>query len=292
MNYTFLTIYRLSISPPEEINDVINFGNFLITLAHGPFQIQHSVPIYLYGDGVGGITTGVEDVLFSYGAYLLLRHEINDDYHADIQADARIFNSEILSILDMKLEGLIGERVFEGAVNKPGQVVFAPEGPIKVFARPPVTREEVSSAIADGLTSLGKLSEEERQRLRLMSRWFRRAKDTLNKIDQFLFFYFAVEVYPAFGTTKVTEAIRDFLHKNIFPDVSPAEIKRKLMLGKITGFRAKIVHDGKASISADEKVEFNEMLERLHSLAFTCMCYLATGEYRGTLDRWIRNSVS
>ncbi len=292
LKYIYLSIYRLSIATPTDAIDLAVIDNVLISLMPGPFQIQRSIPIHQYGDGSGGLIMGTEDIFIPEGAYMLFQHELEQNHKSDTQANARIVNSEILALLDLKFEGLIGEKVFEIPINKPGQFVFSPESPIRIYGIPPITEIEFSETINNGINSLNKLEDNARQRFRLMSRWLRRANDTLNLIDKFLFLYFAVEVYPSFGTTDVPRAIRDFLHQNFYSDITKNEIKDKLMLGKIAGFRSDIVHNGRASILESESAEFTEMLERLYAIAFACMRYLASEKYSGALDKWLHPVIS
>ncbi|OFW33946.1 MAG: hypothetical protein A3J28_05665 [Acidobacteria bacterium RIFCSPLOWO2_12_FULL_60_22] len=259
-----------------------------LVLLPGPFQLERCVPMHHYGSGSALMTMGVERVSFPQGAFLLIQHSLDPTSLDDEQVQASIRNSEVVALLDLEFGGLVVEKLFEGAVNRPGHVVFAPEGPVLLTARPSVTTEHLKSALSTGVAALGSLSTQDRQRLRLMSRWYRRARETLNQVDQFLFLYVAIEVFPASGTSDVPRAVRDFLAQHVFRDVDPSNVKERLMLGRITGLRANIVHDGTSSIAANEQKEFSEKLERLEAVTRECMGLLAGRSYSGSLDKWVR----
>lgn len=268
--------------------ELARIGGAQLAIVPGPFQLQRSAPIYHYGSGSVQMRIGTEQIVIPQGAFLLIQHDLDRTSLGDEQVQTSIRNSEVVALLDLEFTGLVVEKVFEGAVNRPGHFVFAPEGPMSIVARPTITTEQLQEALLSGISTLESLPPLDRQRLRLMSRWYRRARETLNRVDKFLFLYVAIEVFPASGRSDVSEAVRDFLVQRVFPDLDPPEIKARLMLGPITGLRAEIVHDGKSSIGADEQKAFSEKLERLEAVARECMGLLAGRSYGGSLDKWVR----
>ena len=286
--YPFLSVYRLAAPPPQMKIQLLVVNAAKLLLFPGPFQVERAVPVHHYGDRVVEMTMGTELVSFPQGAFLVMQQEVNRSVGGGEQMEARLRSSEIVALLDMDFRGLVAEKLFEGAVTSPGHFIWAPEGPVRLTARPSVTPEQLTSALSDGVAALDSLPPPNRERLRLMSRWYRRAQETLNQIDKFLFLYIAIEVFPATGRDNVPNAVRDFLAQHVFPDIEPSAIKERLMLGPITGLRADIVHDGKSSITASEQAEFPERLVRLEAVTRESMGLLAGRPYGGTLDKWVR----
>jgi len=286
--YPFFSVYRLAAPPPQMKVQLLVVNAAKLLLFPGPFQVERAVPVHHYGDRVVEMTMGTERVSFPQGAFLVIDQEVDRSVGGGEQMEARLRSSEIVALLDLDFRGLVVEKLFEGAVNSPGHFVWAPEGPMRVTARPSLTPDQLKASLSSGIAALDSLSPHDRQRLRLMSRWYRRAQETLNQVDKLLFLYIAIEVFPASGRDDVPNAVRDFLAQHVFPDIEPHQIKERLMLGPITGLRADIVHDGKSSIAASEQNQFSEKLVRLEAVTRESMSLLAGRAYGGTLDKWVR----
>ena len=283
-----MSVYRLAAPPPQKKHLLAELDGTRVFLVPGPFPVERAIPVHHYGDRVVEMTMGTERVSFPQGAFLVMQQEVNRSVGGGEQMEARLRSSEIVALLDMDFRGLVAEKLFEGAVTSPGHFIWAPEGPVRLTARPSVTPEQLTSALSDGVAALDSLPTPNRERLRLMSRWYRRAQETLNQVDKLLFLYIAIEVFPASGRDDVPNAVRDFLAHHVFPDIEPVEIKERLMLGPITGLRADIVHDGKSAIADSEQKGFSEKLDRLEAITRESMNILVGRAYAGSLDRWVR----
>jgi len=282
-----MSVYRLAQSSLPKATELCKFDGANLILMPGPFGLVRSVPIYHYGSGSVAMTMGIEQVPFPQGMFLLIQHDLVPLGFGQEQAQARIQNSELIALLDLEFSGFVVEKLFEGAVSRPGHFTLAPEGPMKVATSRSISVDQLKLALSAGTDRLLSLHTHDRQRLRLMSRWYRRAKETLNRVDQFLFLYVAIEVFPASGRTDVPGAVRDYLAQHVFPSTPPFEIKERLMLGPIAGFRAEIVHDGKSSVASSEEKDFSEKLQCLEVIARECMSLLAGRPYSGSLDQWV-----
>jgi hypothetical protein len=82
-----------------------------------------------------------------------------------------------------------------------------------------------------------------------------------------------------------------FLAERVYAGVPPAEVKARLNLGRICGFRSDIVHDGKASVAPDERATVDEHVKRLQAIARTCLRVLAGLAPGSELDCFILETV-
>lgn len=237
-----------------------------------------------------GIAAGIPENLnlqFSPGSYLITIQKI-EVFNDEDFALARIINSEIASICDLQIPGWIAEKTYEGSINTGNNFSFTPERKKTLMSWIPKADEEIYQLFHIGYISLKNLPSEIRERFQLMSRWYQKASDEENPIDQFLFLYTALEVYPAQGTSDVPRSIKNLFHSNIFPDIDTGKIKELLKLSRLVDRRKKIIHDGISHIPQADYFKFNEEINILEAIAHECLNLLANRPYTGQLDKWVR----
>lgn len=287
LSATFASIYLLS-QPPDSRNDVLyQEEDFMVQIKTGPISFQRTIPKRRFGGDTSALTLASETIGFGDGLYLIVLQKVSKFDQQDSLAEARSRAAEIVTLIDLEYRGVIVEKVFDGIVDEPGKFVMWPDGPDRIVIAPTVSSEQMGQLIESGIRNLKSLADNQRSRIRLMSRWYRRAQETLNEVDKFLYFYVAIEVFPAAGTTDVTRAVRDYLQAHVFQSVDKGNITERLKLGKITGFRALIVHDGKASISKAELEEFRDLLEILGCITYECLNLASGRQYQGSLAKWL-----
>jgi hypothetical protein len=286
-NPPFISIYLLS-QPPIPINQELHReGIFSVEIRTGPLNFERSVPIRQFTDNTASLMMGTEQIEIGEGLYLIVIERVSIFNQVNVLSEARARASEIVTMIDLEYKRMVSQKVFDGVVNEPGNYVMYQDGPEIVSAMPTVPPEHLKQVIDSGISRLSSLSFEQRSRVRLMSRWYRRAQETLNQVDKFLYLYVVIEVYPAAGETDVPRFVRDYLGVNAFPNIDKSIVKDRLKLGRITGFRASIVHDGKESISEGEATEFRELLKILECVAYECLNLASGRSYQGSLDEWV-----
>jgi hypothetical protein len=284
-SYLFACVYRVNGAPPPADIDV-QLESIKATLVAGPISVVRTVFVDLSGPGCAGGTVANQEIEFPAGSYLFLLQRIFNDGLGEEQANARIRNSEVAATCDVSVPGWLVEKVFEGPICEPGTFAHIPEGPMTITSWPSTSQEEAKKRVLEAYTDLASMSEDDRNRFRLMARWYRRALESHNQIDRFLFFYFALEVFPAKDTSDVPRAISQFLSSHVL-GLPREQIKTSLELGRITGMRASIVHDGRSVVNKGEWQVFRNHLMILESLAHECMRVLLGKPYSGRLDRWL-----
>ena len=131
------------------------------------------------------------------------------------------------------------------------------------------------------------MTDKSEDRFRLSSRWFQKGRDEKSMVDRFISWYISLEVYPSQGSTKVTENVRDFLAEEVLDNKNPSEVKKALNLGRITGLRSKIVHNGLSQMSEAEPDNPGEFLEIVESIVRVSLKSQLGLDYGGELDEWI-----
>lgn len=287
---TYLAIYRANLRAPESELCVASTPEFEIKLSPGPIQFSYTVPVLDYRPSAVGITPAQQHCDLPPDSYVLMRVRLGAMDPASARSEAALRVAEATCIFDLRCPGLISEKLHEGTVDKPGQYVFMPEGPLRVTARPDEDPEDVGHKVAGDFASLGDLSQGDRDRFRLAARWFRRGQEALNLVDKLLFLWTVLEIYPAMGKRKVSNTTSRFLSERLYRDLSRQEIKEKTKLGRIEGVRDGIVHKGKAFVGPTEEEPFSGYLQRLEAIAATCLRMLAGMPPGDELDKYIRQN--
>lgn len=258
-------------------------------VSNGPLVFQRPVARMFSGEGLAGVAAGVEDVTLDHGTYLTMLYDVDPDDPANDLHAARLLFAEVVGVLKLALPDWVGDQVFEGPVYLPDRAYsLQSDGPIRLTVRPSPTLDEVASRLELGLAHLSTLPSAERDRFRLMSRWVARAQATRNEVDQFLFCFVALEVFPAHGSSDVAGRVRDLLASRVFPDIHSGTVKERLLLGRITKTREAIVHDGLSRFPPESISTYQAQLRILRAVTHEAMNLLAGREYSGSLDEWVR----
>lgn len=287
---TFAAIYKLGSPPPEKPVPIFNDLDVEIHSQSGPFEINITLMTDMSGQGIAGGMPENFILPFLPGAYLITIQKIEVGSPNENHALARIKNAEIASICDLQIPGWIVEKMYEGAINIGNSCSFYPEKTKSFRSWIPKSNDEIHQLFCSGYSSIQNLSPDKRERYQLMSRWYRKAAETENPIDQFLFLYTALEVYPAQGTPDVPRSIQNELHATAFPEIDTGKIKELLKLSRLVQRRCNIIHDGKSFITQKEFFNFNEELRILEAVTHECLNLLAERPYTGQLDKWVRPS--
>jgi hypothetical protein len=262
------------------------FAGVTAVVQPGPFTVHRPIPRVTYGVRSTAFGMGAEAVSFPAGAYLLLAQDLGVE---EFRSVARSRAVELAALVDLEFEGLLVEQVFDGVVTTPTSALLIQERPFRVRSGHEFSSDALAQTLAKASKSLQNSGD--RERLALMARWYRRGEEAANSIDQFLFYYIALETYPAAGTTDVPNTVRDFLVKWIAPTVAPGVLKARLLLGPICGLRGNIVHDGRDVVGESDRAAFDVKLECLRAVTRTCLAHLAGLPYSGELDKWLTQSA-
>ena len=196
--------------------------------------------------------------------------------------------NQVATSVAILFPGLIAERKFEGFVNKPGQWIISGPGPINLIARPDDDPAQIGRDLSTINHALSKASVDTRERFQLASRWYAQGQFSGNPVDKLLSWFISLEVHPANGTTDVPAAVRDYLHSKVYPHIAPADIKKRLQIGQITGMRAAIVHDGHSHVELADQEAYTQSLQILDAIVRTCLRCLAGIPPGNALDSFIR----
>ena len=286
---TYLAIYRANLRAPESELCVASTPEFEIKLSPGPIQFSYTVPVLHYRPSAVGITPAQQHRDLPPDSYVLMRVRLGAMDPASARSEAALRVAEATCIFDLRCPGLISEKLHEGTVDKPGQYVFMPEGPLRVTARPDEDPEDVGHKVAGDFASLGDLSQGDRDRFRLAARWFRRGQEALNLVDKLLFLWTVLEIYPAMGR-KVSDTTSRFLSERLYRGLSAPQIKEKTKIGHIEGLRGRIVHQGEAFVKPEEEEHVSDCVDRLQTIAAMCLRILAGMPAGDDLDKYLRDS--
>lgn len=280
----FLAIFTLN-SPIGTANlEIVRTATRIVEVVSGPFEVQVPTLVRQVAAGSAGATMGEARRAFPEGRYLAITTFHSTQGSASPYGTAALETSETASILSLAFRGLLGEQVFEDFVARPGQYVLIGAGPTRLVARPDNTPEDLARRLESTEVELGARSVGARNRFRLASRWFVRGIATTSLVDRLLCWYICLEVYPAEGTTDVPRAVRDFVHKELYPGLDPAVIKERLRIGPIASRRGDVVHKGQAHVTWPEDASFSQDLDKLELIVRACLCQLAGIPDGGVLD--------
>lgn len=285
----FASIYRMNALPPADIRRILDTPILVVSVIPGPFQISYTVPVRHLSPGTTAITFGTETRSFGKGSYLAISHFVDVTSTPDARSVARLPLAEIAAALALTRTHLLDEKLFEGVLNEPGQRTFWPEGPITVSSPQPTDMDSLSQSLATISTHLEKLDPQLRHRFQLAARWYMRGHETPNPVDKILFWYIALEVYPAQGNTNLVRCVRDVIHSHLYSDLDPGLVKERIGIGRIAGLRNQIVHDGKSFVELPHDTEFETSLQKLEAIATTALRILGDFPPGHELDRWVRS---
>jgi hypothetical protein len=290
MNY--VAIYRALSTPPTEPITVARGDDYAVHLHPGPLAVSYSTGWADPWSPTNSLVLGLEPECrkFPAGSYVIV---VTTKPSANVSGGsawsaAKDRIAQLVAVLDLDFAGVAQEKVYEGPMLTPSTPMHLTweEG----FRFSP-SKSHAPADIAAGLQTRADhvlaLSGQDAARFALAARWFQRANDSTNSIDRVLFYYTVLEVFPAAGTSDVPGAVARFLAERVYAGATPADVKARLNLGRICGFRGEIVHDGKASVAPDERATVDEHVKRLQAIARTCLRVLAGLAPGSELDRFM-----
>jgi hypothetical protein len=283
----FIGVYELNSPLGEQSGEIVRTSSYSVQVVSGPFQFSRSVPLRRIAAGFSGIAMGQQLLEFPPGRYLVIETERIVDEPLNVYSNASLEVNQVATSIAILFPGLIAGRKFEGFVNKPGQWIMAGPGPIDIVARSDDDPEKVRKDLEILNDALSKADASTRERFQLASRWYAQGQFAENQIDKLLSWFISLEVHPAYGTTDVPGAVRDYLHSRVYPDLSPENIKKKLQIGPITGMRAAIVHDGQSHVELADQAVYTERLRILDAIVRTCLRCLAGIQPGDALDSFV-----
>lgn len=263
----YVGIFRLNAPDPPSPLVLPQTDRCRIEIRPGPLAFSISVPITKFTGDSAFATIGIEEKRLPEGVYLLI--EVLSQDGAGIPGDpsnrpAGI--AEVITAVELAAPNLVVEKAYEGIINRPDAIGLASDGPMVLSARGPTDLTQSAPLISEILLKVQALPPDRRDRFQLASRWFRRGIEARNLIDKFLHWYIALEVYPCEGKQDVPGGLRDYLKAHFFPEEDPGALSTAFNLGRIAGFRADIVHNGKANVPLNETPRISGYLRTLEVL--------------------------
>ena len=291
MHYPLVVIYRANCPSPKEAVKILDLPDQTVTLIHGGLKLSTSKLETSFNDqGTVSMLVNREHN-FPRDTYVLIeirfffeRGEV--PYEARLRANLRA--SELACLIETSQPALLTEKVFEDVANIPGRFAATPEGPMTITARQPKSAEELMIEVQKAIGECDALHPYERARFQISSRWFQKGIHTLNEIDRFLSLFIVLEVYPAFGSTDVPGKVCEWIGRDLVSHIPKEFIKEKLFLGRITGLRADIVHNGVPVVSRSKVSVPHDFMEIIEVLARLSLTHQLRQPYNGELDKWLR----
>jgi hypothetical protein len=197
--------------------------------------------------------------------------------------------SECAALLDVEFPGILHEKLYEGTFLTPQNPLFLswPEG-YRFAPKGGYDPVKVETQLTAHAGRVAALPSDVADRFALAARWFRRATESGNLIDQALFYYLTLEVFPTMSRADVPNRVAQYLAAQLYSEFDWKVVKRRLDLGRIAGFRAEIVHRGRASVDQSERASVLSYVERLRAMSRTCLRLLAGLPPGDDLDRYVR----
>ena len=241
--------------PPDEVR-LLESDGLLVTLIPGPFEFAAAVPVVQQTAASVSVVAGVEPHRVSPGCYLVASVLSAAEGPPPRRADMALPIAELVASLELEHPLLIGEKIFEGALAEPGHLVIFPEGPLPLATPHTLAPHELADAVAAGHRVLsghaGRATPEVPARGALVVR----GHQARNPVDKFLYYFIALEVFPAMGSRQVANKVSDLLASCVYPTVDAKLIKQRTRVGRIEGLRAKIVHEGLALVDLPTDPQF------------------------------------
>ncbi len=284
----YAAIYRANLVPPPAQVRIYESPDFFVTLIPGPFAFRYSVPQYRHTSGSTSVTFGAATQAVGEGCYLAISHLFELGASPAARAQAALPLAELVTTIAIAHPGLLAEKIYEGVLEPPGMQTFFPEGPLTISSPLTLAPTTLTATLGTHTSSVRNLGRTCRGRIQLASRWYLRGCDARNPVDRLLFWFIALEVFPAAGTADVTAAVRDMLHTHVYPDLSARVVKERCGIGRITGLRALVVHDGLSYIDLPADPSFEASLEQLEAIVTVSLRLLLGLPPGNALDRWLR----
>ena len=288
--YPLVSIYRVNCPPPEDEIILISDDKVEVKIINGEIKLNTSRMKTVFTEEGTASEMRSEKHSLNKDTYLIIENWFVvpwDDIPYSYRVNTEMQNSEIASAVEVTESNLISEKIFEDVVDTEGRNVAMPKSPTKITSRPFKKPGNFSENVRESIENLRDMPDKSEDRFRLSSRWFQKGRDEEGMVDKFISWYISLEVHPSQGSTKVTENVRDFLAEEVLDNKNPSEVKKDLNLGRITGLRSKIVHNGLSQMSEAEPDNPGEFLEIVESIVRVSLKSQLGLDYGGELDKWI-----
>jgi hypothetical protein len=288
---SYVAVYRALVKPPPQRLMIMRGADYALFLDPGPLTFQYQSAVRDPNSSGNAFDLKYDVQEFESGSYVMVLVKPTSTAEMPgagwIVAHDRFARAVVA--LDLEFPGIVHDKLFEAAVATPEMpLLIAPEEGLDVGGHEGYGHTEVANRLKMRAEEESTLPERDDARFTLASRWFRRANDAKNIIDRVLFYYMVLEVYPSVIGPDVPGDVSRFLAKHVYPSLSASEVKARLNLGPICGFRGQIVHDGKATVgSLEEWQKVNDYVQRLRATARTCLRVLARLSPGSELDEYI-----
>ncbi|MBW7933224.1 MAG: hypothetical protein H3C62_06325 [Gemmatimonadaceae bacterium] len=261
-----------------------------ITLTYGTptVQVSQIVPAYVDGAVAGQLAT--EQIEVPEGTYLMVEVPLTvapGTMPYDARTVASLQASAIASAIEAAQPRLIADKSLEKVVYPVRVYASDNEGPMVFTGVPPVSPETLAPLIVHAVARLDTLDDDASRKFALSSRWFWKGFETLNQVDRLLSWYIALEIFPANGTSDVPGRVRDFIQGRFYPAIPPAQVKERLDLGRLTGLRNNIVHDGIRTLGSGSVTDTKGLMLKLDGVLRAVLRFQAGQSYDGSLDKWV-----
>ena len=212
----------------------------------GAWEITNSNRLNIQGQ--------IVNVRFQGSTYLLL------DYESDNEDQAVKQGRESFEVALAFLEVSLGERVaynklYEALIdlteNKP--IIISEPRLYPAAFTPFVINDNMLEQSIDTWEKFEKMDISRKNKIELALRWYQRGLLESIPNDRYLYFWIPLEILTFEGTTEVDRAV-EYIKRNLYPSHAKEYIKDKLEIGKMFGWRCKIVHEGEIVFHArDDK---------------------------------------
>lgn len=185
----------------------------------------------------------VEEVTSQEGSYLLLVLPFDDSRPSESEVEIRARTEELVGILTSVFGPNIAyNRLFDNVVriqNNQRSVFGESFRAPTTLPVPDISQERIQIAL-DAVQNLSELAEDESNRVRLSLRWYSEAQYARG-VDLFLKLWFALEALGMSERDNVRSIVESMARAY---QLTFDEAKKKFSVGRLFGFRSRIVHQG------------------------------------------------
>lgn len=285
--HRFITVYRLMDYGDQEDLTLSHLGmRCSVIFTRSEFSLSQGYPQFRADPEGSSVVVAIKNIQFESGPYLVIEQTV-DLHGAPYRQIARELAAEIAGVLEVLAPSIVREKVFEGVVSTNESIAMSLDGPIMISPIKSIKLRSLAQELCERHSEIANLSPHDRGRFRLASRWFFKSLQTYDLVDKFLSLYVALEVHPAANTSDVPMALRDYLRANLFPALTASEIKVRLQLGQLAGYRAKIVHDGLVDLDDTSGKELTGHIRRAEAMVRACLGVLIGLPDPDLLKKWI-----
>lgn len=287
-----LLVYRLGIPSSGQL-DVADNTVAGVRIVPGPFQLSTPETRQDHWGSTATMTSRVRRVDVPDGMYLVCQVAADPSVPGN-REDVALRLALVAALCALKYSHVLVERVFEGVVLPADGSMYLmwPEGPITITTSTGPTAATVAAHLSQYLGALQHADERTSRLLQLGARWITRGLASTNQIDQLLYLWLALEVYPGKQGRGIEHNVANLLHHVRYRDITASELKCRLWLGRLHGLRSEVVHAGLAFPPSHREQEFAEALVRLRMVSIACYRHLAGVGDDGELDRYARLATS